>query len=42
MFQVQVNSGAMPLKTIPAGAATQVLAATAPEERCLSSRLPDL
>ena len=31
MFQAQVNSGAMPLKTTPAGAATQVLAATAPE-----------
>ena len=31
MFQAQVDSGAMPLKTIPAGAATQVLAATAPE-----------
>lgn len=31
MFQAQANSGAMPLKTTPAGAATQVLAATAPE-----------
>lgn len=31
MFQTRVESGAMSLKTIPSGAATQVLAATAPE-----------
>lgn len=31
MFQSRVESGTMPLKTIPSGAATQVLAATAPE-----------
>ena len=30
-LQAYIESGAMPLKTIPAGAATQVLAATAPE-----------
>ena len=31
MFQSRIDSGAMPLKTVPAGAATQVLAATSPE-----------
>ena len=31
MYQERVENGTLPIKTIPAGAATQVLAATAPE-----------